>query len=51
MKPIEIEIQLDCPLEHAWATFPNIDLMPEWVQGFDSIRLLEGEPETVGSVH
>jgi uncharacterized membrane protein len=51
MKPIEIELQLDCPLEHAWATFTNIELMPQWVQGFDSIRLLEGEPETVGSIH
>jgi uncharacterized membrane protein len=51
VKPIDIEVQLDCPVEHAWATFSNIELMPKWVQGFDSIRLLEGEPETVGSVY
>jgi len=51
MKPIELEVPLDCPVEHAWATFSNIELMPEWVQGFDSIRLLEGEAETVGSIY
>jgi hypothetical protein len=46
MKPIEIEIQLDCPLEHAWVTFTQVELMSPWIQGFDSLRLLEGEPET-----
>lgn len=50
MKPIEIEIQLDCPVEHAWATFTNVELMTQWVLGFESLRLLEGEPESVGSV-
>lgn len=51
MKPVEIEIQLDCPVEHAWATFCNVELMTQWVQGFDSLKLVEGEPETVGSVY
>jgi hypothetical protein len=46
MKPIEIEIQLDCPLEYAWATFTHVESMSQWVQGFDSLRLLEGEPES-----
>ena len=51
MKPIEIELQLDCPVEHAWASFTNVELMSQWVQGFDSLRLLEGEGETVGSIY
>lgn len=51
MKPIDLEIRVDCPVEHTWQTFCNVDLMQEWVQGFLSVEILEGEPETVGSKH
>lgn len=51
MKPIDIEIRIDCPVEFAWQTFKNVDLMGEWVQGFVRLETLEGEPETSGSKH
>jgi uncharacterized membrane protein len=51
MKPIDLEIRIDCPVEHAWQTFKNVELMPEWVQGFLSLETIEGEPESAGSKH
>lgn len=51
MKPIELEIRINCPVDHAWQTFKNVDLMGEWVQGFVRLETIEGEPDTAGSKH
>lgn len=51
MKAIDLEIRIECPVEHAWQTFKNVDLMGEWVQGFVRLETIEGEPETAGSKH
>ena len=51
MKPIRIEIRLDCPVDHAWETFSDRESMKLWVQGYDSMRHLSGEEEFAGAVY
>lgn len=51
MKPIEVDVFVSRPRQAVWDLFTQPDKMTEWVQGFESMRLLDGEPETVGSVH
>lgn len=51
MKPIDLEIRIDCPVDFAWQTFKDVDLMGEWVEGFIRLETIEGEPETAGSKH
>lgn len=51
MKAHRLEIVLDCPIDHAWETFSNPELMKQWVQGFVGMQHVSGEAEQPGAVY
>jgi len=51
MATLDVSIDVDKPIDEAWKVFMDESKMPEWLTGFQSMELIEGEPQTVGSKH
>jgi uncharacterized membrane protein len=49
MARFEVTIEVNAPLPQVWEAFMNTDNMPHWMDGFQSIENLSGNPEEVGS--
>ncbi|NNF02151.1 MAG: SRPBCC family protein [Bacteroidia bacterium] len=43
------EIKVDKPIEEAWAVSQDQELYAEWLEGFKSMELIEGEQDAIGS--
>jgi len=51
MPQVSIRTQVAKPLAETWETFMDESLMKQWMQGFESIELVEGRKGEVGSVY
>lgn len=46
---VSVEVQAD--IERAWDVFMDESKMDQWLTGFKSMEIVEGDPLTVGSKH
>ena len=51
MPKYSVRIDIDRPIEEAWEVLMDESRMGEWLEGYKSMELIEGEPLTVGSKH
>ena len=51
MPKYSLSIEVDRPIEDAWEVYMDESRMREWLTGYRSMELIEGEPLTVGSKH
>ncbi|MDH3492273.1 MAG: SRPBCC family protein [Acidobacteriota bacterium] len=47
----ETRVVVEKPRQDVWEKFRDESKMGEWLEGFKSIKIIEGEPQTVGSKH
>ena len=43
------EVSVDKPIEEAWALTMDVSKYDQWLEGFKSLELIEGERNVVGS--
>lgn len=48
---VETRVEVDRPVEQAWAVFADEDLITDWIGGLQKIEILEGEKGQVGSTY
>ena len=51
MPNYSVSVEVDKPIEEAWDIYMDESRMGEWLTGYKSMELFEGEPLTVGSKH
>ena len=51
MPKYSVRVDIDRPVEEAWEVLMDESRMGEWLEGYKSMELIEGEPLTVGSKH
>ncbi len=51
MPKYTVRVEVDRPIEEAWEVLMDESRMGEWLEGYKSTELIEGEPLTVGSKH
>ena len=51
MAKYSVSVEVERPIEVAWDVLMDDSKMSEWLEGYKSMELLEGEPLTVGSKH
>ena len=51
MPKYSVRDDIDRPVEDAWEVLMDESRMGEWLEGYKSMELIEGEPLTVGSKH
>jgi len=51
MPQVSIRTQVAKPLPETWEAFMDESLLKQWMQGFESIELVEGRKGEVGSVY
>ena len=51
MPKYRVSVDIDRPVEEAWEVLMDESRMGEWLEGYKSMELIEGEPLTVGSKH
>jgi len=49
MNNIKLTIEIEQPVQIVWDTFHDRSLMNKWMIGFDSMQLIEGKENQVGS--
>lgn len=42
-------VTVEATVDHSWKIFTNTNLMPEWMEGFKSMKTLSSEPGQIGS--
>lgn len=51
MPKYSASVEVNKPIEEAWDIYTDESRMGEWLTGYKSMELIEGEPLTVGSKH
>ena len=51
MPKYRVSVEVNKPIEEAWEVVMDESKMGEWLEGYKSMELIEGEPLTVGSKH
>ena len=51
MPKYSVSVEVNKPIEEAWEVLMDESKMGEWLTGYKSMELIEGEPLTVGSKH
>ena len=51
MPKYTVRVDIDRPVEEAWEVLMDESRMGEWLEGYKSMELIEGDPLTVGSKH
>lgn len=49
MPEFQTKIKIDKPINQVYSSFTNIEKMKSWLSGFQSVEILSGKPNEIGS--